>query len=64
MKTFQKYFSVKSIISGIVLTILGAWLFIILENKNVAYFLLLGSLGHFLIALIVYFRKKKVSFDN
>jgi len=59
MKPFTKFLSLKSLVSGIVLIILGAYFFIATQNKVLAYILFLGGLLHEIVAIVMYIKKQK-----
>lgn len=64
MKRFQKILSIKSIISGFILIILGAIFFIISNNKMLAYALFIGGLIHFLIFAFMLYKNVQTSKKN
>lgn len=64
MNGFQKFLSIKTIISGIILIILGAMFFIISGNRILAYVLFIGGLIHFLIFAFMLYKKAQSSKKN
>lgn len=59
MNRFQKLLSFKTILSGIVLIIVGAIFFIILNNKKLAYVLFIGGLIHFVFFAFTLYKDKQ-----